>query len=267
MGDGLDFDWLYDRHERARWSPYDDVPPLTEIDRRRIDPEMVDGLAALARVEFSSVPAILDLLRVFADDPDVTAWLSIWFAEEVRHHLVLRRWTTAAGYDPGQLIPPLFRPELGEPPPAATLAVNVIGEIRTTRLYAAMAEQCREPVLAALLRRVSGDEGRHAQGFAHYARRSVERDPERAVPVILRVGQLWCDPSYGHEFDNPAAENYQSPSDAGVLTELHRRFVDAGRETSAICRLFSRICELPLETPADFAAELERRRAARRLPA
>jgi acyl-CoA thioesterase FadM len=259
----LDFDWLFDRHERSRWSPYRDVPPLSQIDRRKIDRDLVDGLAALARVEFSSVPAILDLVRIFADDPDVTAWLSIWFAEEVRHHLVLRRWTAAAGYDPSELIPPVTRPELGTPPPVATLAVNVIGEIRTTRLYAAMAEGCKEPVLATLLRRIAGDEGRHAQGFAHYARRWAERDPEQAIPLILRVGQLWCDPEYGHEHDNPAAQNYQSEADAGILTELHRRFVDREREISAICNLFSRICKLPLETPEDFITQLAIRKQKR----
>jgi hypothetical protein len=259
----LDFDELFAAHERVRWSPLHDVPPLTEIDRGKIDDDMVDGLVMLARAEFSSIPAILDLLRIFRDDADLTAWLSIWFAEEVRHHLVLRQWAEAAGRDAAGMVPELYRPDLGEPPPAATLAVNVLGEIRTCRLYAAMAAACREPVLTALLRKIAGDEGRHAQGFAHYARKIAARDPGRSVQAMLRVGQLWCDPDGGRGDANPAAENYQDREVADALADLHRRYVDQQREAQAVCNVFAGITGLPLSSPADFGVELRRARTGR----
>lgn len=250
----LDFDELFYRHERLRWSPLRDVPPFTEIERSKIDDELVDGLVVLARTEFSSIPAILDLVRIFRHDADLTAWLSIWFAEEVRHHLVLRQWAEAAGRDPEGMVPELIRPELGDPPPIATLAVNVLSEIRTCRLYGAMATACQEPVLAALLKKIAGDEGRHAQGFAHYARKLAVADRSAAVPVLLRVGQRWCDPDHGLTDANPAAENYQEVETAEAMASLHRRWVDPDRENRAVCSMFTDITGVPITTPADFAA-------------
>lgn len=255
-----DFDWLLDRHERARWSHLD-LPPLTDIDHSKVDRELVDGLVTLARAEFSSIPAILDLIRIFRDDADLTAWLSLWFSEEVRHHVVLRRWAEAAGMDAEAMVPPMLRPDLGDPPAVATLAVNVISEIRTTRLYLGMAEASREPVLNHVLNKVAGDEGRHAQGFAHYARKLVEASPRETVPLMLRVGQIWCDPDHGLGDANPAAENYQDEIVAADMTDLHRRYVDAAREQVAVCNLFSRITGLDIDHPRQFGEFLDRFRS------
>lgn len=108
--------------------------------------------------------------------------------------------------------------------------------------------------LAALLKKIAGDEGRHAQGFAHYARKLARADPERAVPVLLRVGQLWCDPDGGLTDANPAAENYQDPETAAAMAELHYRWVDPDRERRAICSLFGDIAGLPISSPDDFVA-------------
>lgn len=257
----LDFDRLFHAHERLRWSPVRDLPPLTDIRRDALDPDLLDAVVVLARTEFSSIPAMLDLLRVFRDDPDITAWLSIWFAEEVRHHLLLRQYAVAAGRDPAQMLPPMQRPEIGSPPPIATLAVNVVGEIRTCRLYGGMSGACAEPVLAALLHRIAGDEGRHAQGFAHYAQRLAGADPA-SVPVLLRVGQVWCDPDTGLTASNPAAENYQDAATAEAMAELYRRWTDAGQEEPMVLRAFGRLTGLPLERPGDFARYARRLRRA-----
>lgn len=61
---GLDYDELFAAHERVRWSPARDLPPLGQAQLNLLDPEMLDGLVVLSRTEFSSVPAMLDLLRV-----------------------------------------------------------------------------------------------------------------------------------------------------------------------------------------------------------
>lgn len=247
----MDFDELFVKHERVRWSPLTDIPPMSRIDPSKIDDRMLDDLVVLAKAEFSSIPAIADLLRIFRGNADLTAWLSIWFAEEVRHHLVLRQWAAAAGRDAQSMIPETLDPQLGTPPAAATLAVNVLGEIRTCRLYAAMAAATDEPVLGALLRKVAGDEGRHAQGFAHYARKIVEHDPKSRVSV-LRVGQVWYDPTSHLRHANPAAENYQTPQVATDIAELYIRYVDAEREGHAVATIFSDICGLDIGSPADF---------------
>jgi rubrerythrin len=256
MTAGLDFDSLFYAHERVRWSPERDLPPLTDVRRHLIDRDLLDAVVVLARTEFSSIPAMLDLLRIFAADPDITAWLSIWFGEEVRHHLLLRQYAVAAGADPARMLPPVQRPDLGSPPPVATLAVNVIGEIRTCRLYAAMAAESREPVLAALLRRIAGDEGRHARGFAHYASKITAADPG-AVSVVLRVGELWCDPDRGLEASNPAAENYQDEVTAAAMAALQQRWVDRDRERAAVLRAFTELTGRDLASPADFARRKE----------
>lgn len=185
----------------------------------------------------------------------MTAWLSIWFAEEVRHHLLLRQYAVVAGRDPADMLPPMQRPDIGCPPPVATLAVNVVGEIRTARLYGAMATNCREPVLAALLRRIAGDEGRHARGFAHYARKLTRHDPA-ATRIVLRVGQHWCDPDGGLDASNPAAENYQDPQTAAAMASLQRRWVDRDQEQAAVLRAMSDLTGLALDNPGDFATRM-----------
>lgn len=252
----MDFDDLFIKHERVRWSPLTDIPPLSEVDPSKVNDQLIDDLIVLAKAEFSSIPAIIDLLRIFRGNDDLTAWLSIWFAEEVRHHLVLRQWATASGRDPASMIPETREPELGAPSPVATLAVNVLGEIRTCWLYAAMAAATDEPVLSVLLRKIAGDEGRHAQGFAHYACRIVDRDPHSRA-VVLRVGQIWYDPASHLRYANPAAENYQSPDVAADIAELYTRYVDVEREAHAVATIFSDICGLDITGPNQFGDLLE----------
>jgi hypothetical protein len=256
----LEYDWLYAFHERFRWSPSKDLPPFENLARDLVDNDLGDALTVLAFTEFSSIAAILDLVNIFSDDPDVTAWLSIWYSEEVRHHLVLRQIIEVLGRNPQFEMPAINRPRLGAPKPAATLAVNVLSEIRTCWLYAGLALQCQEPILKSLLTHIAGDEGRHAKGFAHFARLYVGRNPDFAIPCILRVGELWLDPKLGLSDANPAAENYQDRQTADEMSVLHARYVDRKREEEAVFRSMSEICGIKLESHKDFTLELTKLR-------
>jgi tRNA isopentenyl-2-thiomethyl-A-37 hydroxylase MiaE len=256
----LEYDEMFAFHERFRWSPSKDLPPFANLVPELVDNDLSEALTALAITEFSSIAAILDLVNVFSDDPDVTAWLSIWYSEEVRHHLVLRQIIEVLGRISHFEMPAINRPSLGAPKPAATLAVNVLSEIRTCWLYAGLARHCQEPVLKSLLTHVAGDEGRHAKGFAHFAQLYVRRNPALAIPSILRVGELWMNPEYGLNNANPAAENYQDRETADQMSELHARYVDRKREEEAVCKSMSEICGMEIESHQDFSRELSKLR-------
>jgi hypothetical protein len=78
-----------------------------------------------------------------------------------------------------------------------TLITNIISEVTAAHAYHTMAVNAREPVLAAIARRISGDEARHASAFFRYAERRIgaSRAPDRDRLDALKVLHFWLNDS------------------------------------------------------------------------
>jgi hypothetical protein len=182
------YDELFDRFERARWELRTDIA-FDQVDRSKLDAQWISDLRNICLTELSALYATEMFLRDFYADIDFCSFVSIWFYEEMKHHLTLRRYLEAVGetFDEAEL--PKLRLTFDEGPAIETLTMHFVGEHRLGHWYNAFAEQAPEPVLGQIFKTLAADELRHAAGYAKYLRRAVDTKPS-VLPNILKMS-LW----------------------------------------------------------------------------
>ncbi|MBY0277171.1 hypothetical protein K2Z84_17695 [Candidatus Binatia bacterium] len=194
--DDREYSRILDRHEHVRWQlnrdlPWDGFRPerVTDLDRRIVYTAAVS--------EFTTLAASHNFLREFADDPDFSAWVSIWFYEETKHHYALRRWLALCGIPiPDDEVMPRARPYPVGTSHAGTCTMNIISELRAANWYADMAHTTSEPLLAAIMQNLAADEARHAVAFAAFGKRYVAREAAAGVRAVLAMAYFWlADPT------------------------------------------------------------------------
>jgi hypothetical protein len=180
---------LFDRLERARWQLRTDIP-FDDIDRSKVSEQWVHDLRQICLTELSALYATEMFLRDFYADIDFCSFVSIWFYEEMKHYLTLRRYLEHLGQtfdDEGEL--PRLRLTFAEGPAIETLTMHFCGEQRLAHWYTAFSREAPEPVLGQIFKTLAADELRHAACYASYLRKAVKNRPE-CLPDILRM-TLW----------------------------------------------------------------------------
>jgi hypothetical protein len=182
------YDELFDRFERARWELRTDIP-FDQIDRSKLSEQWIHDLRHICLTELSALYATEMFLRDFYADIDFCSFVSIWFYEEMKHFLTLRRYMEAVGesFDDAEL--PRLRLTFAEGPAIETLTMHFVGEQRLAHWYTAFSENGPEPVLCQIFKTLAADELRHAAGYAKYLRRAVAGEPA-VLPTILKMS-LW----------------------------------------------------------------------------
>jgi hypothetical protein len=216
--------------EKVRWA-------LADLPWADLRPELAPpGLRALVREmafsEHATYSATQRFMQTFADDVDFTQWLAVWFYEETRHPHALLAWLARLGepvdrdfVGKGRVSTPFMRSRTG------TLVTNVISEVTAAQAYRTMATSAREPVLAAIARRICGDEARHASAFFRYAERRIATsgNVDRERLDALKVLHFWLNEAaqVTHPI-NQMIERVRASTEAGQalsfdLTSVNRR--------------------------------------------
>lgn len=235
--------------EKVRWA-------LTDIPWAELRPELAPpALRALVREmafsEHATYSATQRFMQTFAADIDFTQWLAVWFYEETRHPHVLVDWLERLG-EPvdagftgrGRVSTPFMKSLTG------TLVTNIISEVTAAYAYRTMSVTAREPVLAAIARRVSGDESRHASAFFRYTERRIAGSPtpDREHLDALKVLHFWLNESarVTHPI-NQMLERIRA-STAGTADAL---VFDLGPINRRVTRLVGLLIGRPLARPED----------------
>ncbi len=182
------YDELFDRLERARWEMRTEID-FDKVDASKLDRQWITDLRQICLTELSALYATEMFLRDFYADIDFCSFISIWFYEEMKHHLTLRRYLEAVGetFDEAEL--PRLRLTFDEGPAIETLTMHFCGEQRLAHWYNAFSLNAPEPVLGHIFKTLAADELRHAACYAKYLRRAVENQPD-VLPTILKMS-LW----------------------------------------------------------------------------
>jgi hypothetical protein len=182
------YDDLFIRLERARWQLSEDIP-FDAIDPSLVDEQWRHDLRQICLTELSALYATEMFLRDFYADIDFCSFISIWFYEEMKHHLVLRKYLERLGetFDEAEL--PSLRLTFAEGPAIETLTMHFCGEQRLAHWYTAFAGQGPEPVIRQIFKILAADELRHAACYAKYLRKAVANKPD-VLPAILKMS-LW----------------------------------------------------------------------------
>jgi len=185
---GMLYDELFDRLERARWELRTEVD-FGRIDKSALSPQWISDLRQICLTELSALYATEMFLRDFYADIDFCSFVSIWFYEEMKHHLTLRRYLETVGehFDEAEL--PKLRLTFEEGPAIETLTMHFVGEQRLAHWYTAFSDQSPEPVLGLIFKTLAADELRHAAAYAKYLRKAVTNQPA-VLPNILKMA-LW----------------------------------------------------------------------------
>lgn len=182
------YDDLFDRLERARWKLTTDIP-FEDIDPSLLTPQWISDLKMVCLTELSALYATEMFIRDFYWDIDFCSFISIWFYEEMKHHLVLKRYLERCGEKFDEQDLPKLRLTFAEGPAIETLTMHFCGEQRLAHWYSAFSRNAPEPVLALVFKTLAADELRHAAAYAKYLRKAVANKPE-CLPTVLKM-TLW----------------------------------------------------------------------------
>lgn len=177
-----------------------DTIPWRDMRRERLarSDELFYMVASASFIEVTSDIYTGNLLRHFADDEEVSGWLTdAWEPEELQHGAALREYVqrvwpdfdwhahyAAFRADYTQLC----KPETLFPEHSLEMVSRCVVEMGTSCFYAALHRVTDEPVLAAITRHIYEDEVGHYKHFYRYFRRHREREHTTRSQV---AGALW----------------------------------------------------------------------------
>ena len=166
------YDDLFVRLERARWNFTDEID-FTQIDRSLLTDQWMHDLRQICLTELSALYATQMFLRDFYTDIDFCSFVSIWFYEEMKHHMVLRKYLEYCGdtFDEEKELPEL-RLTFAEGPAIETLTMHFCGEQRLAHWYNAFSHNAPD-----------------AACYAKYLRKAIANKPDE-LPAVLRM-TLW----------------------------------------------------------------------------
>lgn len=258
---------MFRRLERARWQLAD--VPFDRIDATRLSSRMVEIVRVNCLMELSSLYAERMFLRDFRELPDFCQFTSIWYYEEMKHHLVLRHYLEVLGHAPDPSRFNELDTELAPSPWPPTLAMHFCGEMRLGMWYHRWSEVIEEPVLAGIYRLIGDDEFRHAACYRDFMIWSLERHPELLLDFLDAAKWMLVDTvgdkhpttmkaaSAGTEAVTDRIEGYQT------FLAWVRETIDDAQEAELQRRVLATLSSLagePLRKLGDLAALTRRLR-------
>lgn len=206
------YDDLFISLERARWTLEEEID-FSAIDRSLLTEGWIHDVRQVCLTELSALYATEMFLRDFYSDIDFCSFISIWFYEEMKHHLTLRKYLEAVGESFEETDLPKLRLTFAEGPAIETLTMHFCGEQRLAHWYQTFSREAPEPVLAKIFKIIGADELRHAACYAKYLRKAVANNPE-CLPAILRMS-LWMIRS-----TNDAPKHPTTVTEPSVVSQL-----------------------------------------------
>lgn len=182
------YDDLFLRLEKVRWNLGEDIH-FDDIDEGKLTDQWVHDITQICLTELSALYATEMFLRDFYADIDFCSFISVWFYEEMKHHLVLRKYLEHIGVPVEEGDLPKLRLTFDEGPAVETLTMHYCGEQRLAHWYRAFSGSAEEPVIKQIFTTLATDESRHAAAYAKYLRKAVKNNPA-CVPDILKMS-LW----------------------------------------------------------------------------
>jgi hypothetical protein len=182
------YDDLFINLERVRWNLGRDFD-FSQVDRSLLTDQWIHDVREVCLTELSALYATEMFLRDFYTDIDFCSFVSVWFYEEMKHHLTLRKYLETIGEEIEEAELPKLRLTFAEGPAIETLTMHFCGEQRLAHWYQAFSHAAPEPVLRRIFKTIAADELRHAAAYAKYLRKAVTNKPE-VLPAILRMS-LW----------------------------------------------------------------------------
>lgn len=218
------------------------------IQRDLVTEQELVTLRRAALVEGFTPGYAADLVPVFVDEPEMSAFFSIQHYEEFKHYHALRRYLKLCGVeieDQEVCEPRKSRTEYSDP--LIVILKFGVSEIFTAIFYREISRQTKEPVLKQLAHFISEDEYRHLSWYTSYLEWYVKKHKVTAEQVTKALGH------YQHQGLDAISDwidhwNYSGQTYTGrepyvYLAKLLRRTVGKGVDLKSLARRTSNQAE------------------------
>jgi Fatty acid desaturase len=247
---------LFDEAERVRWRMID--VPWGDIDKAKVSPGLIALVREATYAELTTFSATRRFLQEFADDADLSQWMSVWFYEETKHPQVLMRWLSHFGescderfVSRGRVTAPFMKSRFG------TLVTNVISELVASNSYLSLHRHSSEPVLAQIAKNLAADEARHASSFYAFARKMLQRTPAPDALRLdgLKVLYMWFveNDRVAHPVNEFHGRAAQQPATQDTLSEMRMSIEPVNRRAF---RMIGTLLGLSIESADDIRAHM-----------
>ncbi|KKB60941.1 ferritin [Robbsia andropogonis] len=182
---------LFKSFESIRWDMESDIP-WERFDGALLSDEQAHTIKMNAITEWSALPASEMFLRDNRRDSDFSAFISIWFFEEMKHAAVLMEYLRRfkPEYLPTESELHAIRFTFYPAPANETLMLHFCGEIRLNHWYRRASEWHSEPVIKHIYDTISRDEARHGGAYLRFMKRAIEESPYEAKSAFAKMGML-----------------------------------------------------------------------------
>ncbi len=231
----------------------------TDIPWDQVNPDLVPDdqkviIHHICKTEIGSLFAAEAFLRDFYEDIDFSCFVSVWYYEEMKHFLVLKKYLHHLGIevDEAELqalrmtIPPSNRENI--------LMIHFLSEHRLAVWYNGVANWLREPVGQDIFRRIAEDELRHGQTYFEFIKRDLEKSPERLYQY-MRSAQFMLNPKAPSDIHavtiTGTTERLEDPR---YITFLEEELATEEAKTGTTKRLYALLSLLAHEKIEDFAS-------------
>lgn len=228
----LPFEKFFAICEKHRWKMEDDLE-WDQIQRDLVTEEELLTLRRACLVEGYTPGYAADLVPIFVDEPEMSAFFSIQHYEEFKHYHALRRYLDLCGIqiDDKEVCEPRAK-RTEYPDPLIVILKFGVSEIFTAIFYREIAKQTKEPVLKKLAQFISDDEYRHLSWYTSYLEWYVKKNnitPEHVTDALNHYQHQGLD-AIGDWIDhwNYSGKTYTGREPYIYLAKLLRRTVGKG---------------------------------------
>jgi len=190
MSDEMLYEKHFERMEKTRWMLSKDIP-WEEMQPDLLPDGLITDLKYICLTELSALYATEMFIRDFYEDIDFCAFVSIWFYEEMKHFLTMKKYINKAGAHIPDIETELPKLRLSFDPGACiqTMTMHFVGEHRLALWYNNFGDTFKDPVLQKIFRTLASDELRHGAVYSTYLNKAVKKD-EKVLRDALMMA-LW----------------------------------------------------------------------------
>ncbi len=186
------YEKFFDKLEKVRWNLGTDIQ-WDQIDPTRISQEQTNLIHHICKTEIGSLFAAESFIRDFYDDIDFSCYVSVWYYEEMKHCLVLKKYLSHLGIEIPEAEFQALRMSIPPSSKENILMIHFLSEHRLANWYRSMANWLDEPVGKDIFTLIADDEIRHGQTYFEFIQKDLERSPEHLYNY-LRSAQFMLHP-------------------------------------------------------------------------
>lgn len=177
------YEKFFSKLEKVRWNLEQDIAWNT-INASLITDEQKELIRNVCMTEIGALFAAESFIRDFYDDIDFSCFVSVWYYEEMKHFMVLKKYLSCVGVEITEEELQHLRMSIPESSQEAILMIHFLSEHLLASWYHGISDWLKEAVGKDIFLRIAADEVRHGQSYFEFIQKSLVKKPESLVKYL-----------------------------------------------------------------------------------